>query len=324
LGEALGSYIVKRLISLVPVLFGVSLIVFFLVRLIPGTALEMYMGTQVEATPQQMEELRRLFGEDKPAPILYVEWVKDIFRGDFGYSLRTGRPVLPDILSRLPLSLELTFLSLLFALLIGIPLGVISSLKQNTFGDLINRIIGLLGLSLPQFWLAALMVIAFSGFRGWIPMGNYISFFESPLKNLRMLFLPSLAIGIGFAAVVMRYTRNSMLEVLQMDYIRTANAKGLKSFSVIFHHALKNAILPVITVTGFNAGYLLGGAIVIEEVFALPGMGRLALYAIYQRDYPIIQAIVLIIATLFVVVNLITDLVYALADPRIRLDDVSR
>lgn len=320
----MGRYIIKRLLSIIPVLIGVSLIVFFLVRLIPGTALQMYMGTQVEATPEQMEELRRLFGEDKPVPVLYIEWVGDILRGDFGHSLRTGRPVLPDILSRLPLSLELTLFSLFLALLIGIPLGVISSLHQNTFGDFVNRIGGLLGLSLPQFWLAALMVMAFSNAGGWIPMGNYVGFFDSPLQNLKMLFFPSLAIGIGFAAVVMRYTRNSMLEVLQMDYIRTAKAKGLDHRKVIISHALKNAILPVITVTGFNAGYLLGGAIVIEEVFALPGMGRLALYAIYQRDYPVIQAIVLVIATLFVLVNLITDLIYAVADPRIRLLDEAR
>ncbi|NCC13298.1 MAG: ABC transporter permease, partial [Spirochaetia bacterium] len=200
----------------------------------------------------------------------------------------------------------------------------VSSLHQNTFGDFINRVIGLIGLSLPQFWLAALMVIAFSNFQGWIPMGNYISLLEDPVKNLKMFFLPSLAIGFGFAAVVMRYTRNSMLEVLQMDYVRTAKAKGLPHRKVIIIHALKNAILPVITVTGFNAGYLLGGSIVIEEVFALPGMGRLALYAINQRDYPVIQAIVLVIATLFVLVNLMTDLVYALADPRIRLVDEKR
>lgn len=317
----MGKYIVRRLLSLIPVLIGVSLIVFFMVRLIPGSALQMYMGTQVEATPEQMEELKRLFGEDKPIPVLYVQWVSNILRGDFGYSLRTGRPVLPDILSRLPISLELTIYSLILALLIGIPLGVLSSLKQDTFGDFINRIIGLIGLSLPQFWLAALMVIAFSSSQGWIPMGNYVSLFEDPLKNLKMFFLPSLAIGFGFAAVVMRYTRNSMLEVLQMDYVRTAKAKGLPKRKVIIIHALKNAILPVITVTGFNAGYLLGGSIVIEEVFALPGMGRLALYAINQRDYPIIQAIMLVIASLFVLVNLVTDLVYAMADPRIRLVD---
>jgi len=316
-----GKYIVKRLLSLIPVLIGVSLIVFFMVRLIPGSALQMYMGTQVEATPEQMEQLKRLFGEDKPIPVLYVEWVGDIMRGDFGYSLRTGRPVLPDILSRLPISLELTIYSLVLALLIGIPLGILSSLKQDTFGDFLNRIIGLIGLSLPQFWLAALMVIAFSNSQGWIPMGNYVSLFENPLQNLKMFFLPSLAIGFGFAAVVMRYTRNSMLEVLQMDYVRTAKAKGLPKRKVIIIHALKNAILPVITVTGFNAGYLLGGSIVIEEVFALPGMGRLALYAINQRDYPVIQAIMLVIASLFVLVNLVTDLVYAMADPRIRLVD---
>jgi peptide/nickel transport system permease protein len=229
--------------------------------------------------------------------------------------------VLPDILSRLPISLELTLYSLVLALLIGIPLGILSSLKQDTFGDFLNRIIGLIGLSLPQFWLAALMVIAFSSSQGWIPMGNYVSLFENPLQNLKMFFLPSLAIGFGFAAVVMRYTRNSMLEVLQMDYVRTAKAKGLPKRKVIIIHALKNAILPVITVTGFNAGYLLGGSIVIEEVFALPGMGRLALYAINQRDYPVIQAIMLVIASLFVLVNLVTDLVYAMADPRIRLVD---
>ncbi|MBI9093371.1 MAG: ABC transporter permease [Sphaerochaeta sp.] len=314
-------FIVKRLLTLIPVLLGVSLIVFFLVRLIPGTALEMYMGTQVEATPEMMEELQKLFGEDKPVPVLYIEWMSDILRGDFGYSLRTGRPVLPDILSRLPLSLELTLFSLILALLIGIPLGIASSLKQNTVGDFFMRILGLIGLSLPQFWLAALMVIAFSGFKGWIPMGNYVGFLEDPIRNIKMLLLPSLAIGIGFSAVVMRYTRTSMLEVMQMDYIRTAKAKGLTRKNVIYSHALKNAILPVITVTGFNAGYLLSGAIVIEEVFALPGMGRLSLYAIYQRDYPIIQAIVMIVATIFVLVNLITDIMYALADPRIRLDD---
>lgn len=316
----MGRYIFRRLISLIPVLLGVSIIVFFLVRLIPGSALQMYLGTQVEATPEQMEELRRIFGEDRPVPVLYVEWLGRLLQGDLGYSLRTGREVLPDILQRLPLSMELTFYALFLSLLIGIPLGILSALKHDPATDVAIRITGLLGLSLPQFWLASLMVIAFSGFRGWIPMGNYINFLKSPLENLKMLFLPSLAIGIGLAAVIMRYTRNSMLEVMQMDYIRTAQAKGLAKRVVIVRHALRNAILPVITVAGFNTGYLLGGAIVIEEVFALPGMGRLALYAIYQRDYSLIQGIVLIIATMFVVVNLITDLIYAAVDPRIRLD----
>lgn len=316
----MGRYIVKRLLSLIPVLLGVSIIVFFLVRLIPGSALQMYMGTQVEATPAQMEELKRIFGEDKPVPVLYVEWLGRVLKGDFGISLRTGRPVLPDILHRLPLSLEITVFALVLALILGIPQGILAALKRNPVADVVNRVIGLLGLSLPQFWLAALMVLAFSGFRGWIPMGNYVSFLTDPLRNLKMMFLPSLAIGVGLAAVIMRYTRNSMLEVLQMDYIRTAKAKGLTKRVVILRHALKNAILPVITVAGFNTGYLLGGAIVIEEVFALPGMGRLALYAIYQRDYPVIQAIVLVIATLFVLVNLVTDIIYALVDPRIRLD----
>lgn len=316
----MGRYIAKRLLSLIPVLLGVSIIVFFLVRLIPGSALQMYLGTQVEATAEQMEELKRLFGEDRPVPVLYAEWLGRALQGDFGHSLRTGREVLPDIVSRLPLSLEITLLSLALALLIGIPLGILSSLKTNPASEVGVRVIGLLGLSLPQFWLASLMVLAFSGLPGWIPMGNYVGFLQDPAANVKMLLLPSLAVGIGLAAVIMRYTRNSMLEVLQMDYIRTAKAKGLKRGTVIVKHALKNAILPVITVAGFNTGYLLGGAIVIEEVFALPGMGRLALYAIYQRDYPVIQAIVMTIATLFVLVNLVTDLIYASVDPRIRLD----
>ncbi|MEN6598918.1 MAG: ABC transporter permease [Rectinema sp.] len=316
----MARYIFRRLLSLIPVLLGVSIIVFFLVRLIPGSALQMYLGTQVEATPEQMEELRRIFGEDKPIPVLYIEWFGRLLHGDLGYSLRTGRQVLPDILQRLPLSFELTIFALFLALLIGIPLGIIGAVKKNPILDIVIRITGLLGLSLPQFWLASLMVIAFSGFRGFIPMGNYIPFSQAPLENIRMMLLPSLAIGIGLAAVIMRYMRNSMLEVMQMDYIRTAQAKGLKRKIVIFRHALKNAILPIITVAGFNTGYLLGGAIVIEEVFALPGMGRLVLYAIYQRDYPLIQGIVLIIALMFVLINLLTDLLYAAIDPRIRLD----
>lgn len=320
----MGRYIARRLLSLIPVLLGVSIIVFFMVRLIPGSALQMYLGTQVEATPEQMEELRRLFGEDRPIPLLYVEWLGRVIQGDFGYSLRTSRPILPDILQRLPLSIEITLFALFLALAIGIPLGIAAALRQNPFTDVLIRVTGLLGLSLPQFWLASLMVIAFSGFQGWIPMGNYVSLAADPLKNLKMLFFPSLAIGTGLAAVIMRYTRNSMLEVMQQDYVRTAKAKGLKKRVVVVRHALRNAILPVITVAGFNTGYLLGGAIVIEEVFALPGMGRLALYAIYQRDYPLIQGIVLLIAAMFVLVNLATDLIYAAVDPRIRLDEGRR
>ncbi len=211
------------------------------------------------------------------------------------------------------------------ALLIGIPQGVLASLRKNPVGDVANRDDrASSGLSLPQFWLAALMVLAFSGFRGWIPMGNYVKFTADPLRNLQMLLLPSLAIGVGLAAVIMRYTRNSMLEVLQMDYISTAAAKGLKRRVVILRHALKNAILPVITVAGFNTGYLLGGAIVIEEVFALPGMGRLALYAIYQRDYPAHPGDRAGDRALFVLVNLLTDLIYAVVDPRIRLEEAAK
>lgn len=312
------GYILKRFISLVFVVLGVSIIIFFMVRLIPGSALEMYLGTQVEATPEQMDELKVIFGEDKPVLVLYGEWLSRIIRGDFGCSLRTSRPVLPDILSRLPLTLELSFFALCFSVLIGIPLGILSSRKQNPFMGLVIRISGLLGLSIPQFFLAILFVMFFSSFKGWIPMGTYISLSKNPILNLKMFFFPSLALGGGLAAVIMRFTRYNILEVTLMDYIRTARSKGVSEKIILTKHVLKNALLPVITVLGFNAGYLMGGAIVIEEVFALPGMGRLVLYAIYQRDYPLLQGIVLIITVFFVLINLFTDILYVYIDPRIR------
>ncbi|MBU4349130.1 ABC transporter permease [bacterium] len=312
------SYILKRFVSLILVLLGVSILIFFMVRLVPGSALELYLGTQVETTPEQMEELKIIFGEDKPVLVLYGEWLFRILRGDFGCSLRTSRPVLSDIISRLPLTLELTIFALCFSVLIGVPLGILSSIKQNPLMGLVIRITGLLGLSIPQFFLAILFVLFFSSFKGWIPMGAYIPLLENPILSLKMLFFPSLALGGGLAAVIMRFTRNSILEVFQMDYIRTARSKGVSEKIILIKHALKNALLPVITVLGFNAGYLMGGAVVIEEVFALPGMGRLVLYAIYQRDYPLLQGIVLITAAFFVLINLFTDILYIYIDPRIR------
>ena len=311
------AYLAGRLVSLIPVLWGVSVVVFLLVHLLPGDAVQMFLGTQVALGPQQMDELRRLFGIDKPLPLQYLDWIGRVLRGDFGISLRTGQPVLPTILARLPLSIEITVLALAAALVIALPMGVVAALRRGTAVDALVTAVGLVGLSVPNFWLAAMLLILLAN----LPIasvGVYVRFSANPVANLTVMVLPALSLGLSLAAVIMRFVRSSLLEVLGEDYVRTARAKGLVERIVIDRHALRNALIPVITVIGFQAGYLLGGTVVIEEVFALPGMGRLALNAIGQRDYPVIQGVVLLIAGLFVLTNLAVDVLYSVVDPRVR------
>ena len=313
------AFIAARLLSLIPVLWGVSVLVFLLIHLIPGNALQMFLGTQVEMTPAQLDQLRRLFGLNKSLPLQYADWLVRLLRGDFGVSLRTSRAVLPDILNRLPVSAELTLLALLVALAIAVPVGILSALRRGTPADAAIRILGLVGLSIPNFWLGTMLLLLLPG--RVLPIasiGVYLRFFANPVGNLTVMVLPAFSLGIALAAVVMRFVRSSLLEVLGADYIRTARAKGLREVLVIDRHALRNALIPVITVIGFQAGYLLGGTVVIEEVFALPGMGRFALAAINQRDYPVVQGVVLIIAVLFVLTNIAVDVLYAYVDPRVR------
>ena len=313
------AFIAGRLLALVPVLLGVSILVFLLIHLIPGDALQLFLGTQVAMTPAQMEELRRLFGINKALPWQYADWVGRLFHGDFGVSLRTSRPVLPDILARLPVSAELAALALVIALGIALPVGILSALRRGTAADAAIRLGGLVGLSVPNFWLATLLLLLLPG--RLLPIasiGMYVRFFANPIGNLAVMLLPAVSLGVVLAAVIMRYVRSALLEVLANEYVRTARAKGLREHRVINRHALRNALIPVITVVGFQAGYLLGGTVVIEEVFALPGMGRLALTAISQRDYPVVQGVVLVIALLFVLTNVVVDLLYAYVDPRVR------
>lgn len=311
-------YILKRLLQLIPVLLGVSIVVFLLIRLIPGDAVQMYVGTQVAPTEEQMAELKRLFGIDKPIYLQYLDWLWRALHGDLGVSLRTARPVLNDIVTRLPVSAELTFLSLAFALLLGVPSGILSALRRNSMTDGVARVMGIVGLSIPDFWLATLIILFASKYLPVLRLASFVSPTVNLVENIKAMILPTIAFGLGLSAVLMRYVRSSLLEVLSQDYIRTARAKGLSERVVIFKHALRNALTPVITVVGIYAGYLLGGTVVIEEVFALPGMGRLALYAIYQRDYPLVQGIVLIVTLMFVLVNLMVDILYVMVDPRIR------
>jgi len=312
------AFLAGRLLTLIPVLWGVSVVVFLLIHLLPGNAIQMFLGTQIEMTPAQMDELRRLFGLNKPLPLQYVDWITHLLRGDFGVSLRTSRAVLPDILARLPLSVEITLLALVLALVIAVPVGAAAALRRGSAVDAAIQLGGLAGLSIPNFWLATMLLLALGSVGSIASIGIYVGFFTDPVRNLAVMVLPSFSLGIALAAVMMRFIRSSLLEVLGHDYVRTARAKGLRERLVLYRHVLRNALIPVITVVGFQAGYLLGGTVVIEEVFALPGMGRLALAAISQRDYPVVQGVVLVIALLFVLVNLAVDVAYALIDPRVR------
>lgn len=310
-------YLAARLLALIPVLLGILAVVFLLIRLIPGDAVQLFLGTQVEMTPEQMAELRRFFGVDKPIHAQFVDYLGRILRGDLGVSLRTSRPVLGDILQRLPLSFQLATLALVVAVLIAVPLGIASAVMRNSVFDVFMRIGGLLGLSMPSFWLGAMLILIFSRYLR-VSLGQYVPIAQNPLGTLQSLYLPALALGAAIAAILMRYVRSSLLEVLGQEYIRTARGKGLRGTVVMLRHALPNAMIPIITVLGFQMGYLLGGTVVIEEIFALPGMGRLVLQAIFQRDYPVVQGVVLVIALLFVLTNLAVDLLYAWIDPRIR------
>lgn len=310
-------YVLRRLVALIPVLLGISIITFALIRLIPGDIVDMILGTEV-AGGERADELRRLFGLDQPLYKQYLLWAGDVVRGDLGHSMRTGKPVLDEILGRLPTTIELTAFSVVFALLIAIPAGIIAALKTGTRTETGVQTLGLLGLSVPNFWLGTLLILVTSRYLGWFPAATFVSFTADPWRNIQIFILPGIALGAALAAITMRMTRSSLLEVLNREYINTARAKGVAERQVILRHAMKNAMIPVVTVVGIQVGRLLGGAIIIEQVFNLPGIGRLAIDAIQQRDYTMIQGVVLFTTFAFVVINLLVDLLYAFIDPRIR------
>ena len=310
------QYVVRRVLAIIPVLFGISILVFLLVHLIPGDVAQILLGTQ--ATDQQIETLRRGFGLDRPLPVQYLDWLSHILRGDFGVSFRTDRPVLPDLIDRFGVTVQLTLLSMLIALVVGIPLGAASAAKRGHTADAVSRVVALLGLSIPNFWLGTLLILFVSLGLHWLPPVGFVSLLDNPWLGFQVLILPALALGTAVAAFITRMVRSSLLEVLRQDFIRTAQAKGLHERTVLYRHALKNAFIPVLTVIGVQIGYLLGGAVIIESIFSLPGMGRFLLDSISNRDYSIVQGGVLLIALIFSLVNLSVDLVYGWLDPRIR------
>jgi peptide/nickel transport system permease protein len=314
------GYLAQRLLGAIPTLVGVSLLTFLFIRLIPGDAIAARLGTSTALSPDQLASLRTYFGLDQPLPVQYWSWLTSLLRGDAGYSIRTGRPVFVEIAERLPATLELAAAAAFIAIAIGIPLGLLSAVRRGSRVDLAARIGGLIGLSLPSFWLGTLIIVLFSLYLRWLPnTGGYVDFVRDPLGNLKLLLFPAITLGVALAAATMRMTRSAMLDVLSADYVRTARAKGLRPATVLRRHALKNGLIVVVTLLGIQVGQLLGGAVVVEEIFSVPGVGRMLLTAIVQRDYALVQGGVLVIAILFVALNIVVDLLYGYLDPRIRL-----
>lgn len=312
-------YIMQRLVALLPTLLGVSILVFAAIRLVPGDLITAQLGTEAGMlSEEQRASLEAYYGLDKPAVLQYFVWMGNALRGDMGLSVRQGEPVLPLILSRFPVTVELAVLSVVIALSIGIPTGILSAMYQNSILDLISRTLAMVGLAVPNFLLGTFIIYVLSVYFGVLPTsGNYVGFLEDPQQNLQQVIFPALALGTSFAASVMRMTRSSMLEVLGQDYIRTAHSKGLANLTVIFQHAFRNALIPVVTLVGVEFGYLLGGTFIVEQLFAIPGIGRLTINAITQRDYALVQGVTLFVAVNFVLINLLVDVIYAYIDPRV-------
>lgn len=309
-------YIIKRILGILPVLLGISIVVFFAVRLIPGDYATITLGTQY--TEEAAALLREKYGLDQPLVYQYFLWLKGILTGDFGFSYISNQPVLSLLVSRLPVTLELTVLSLLMAVLIGVPMGYWAACKRNKLPDSLVTVTGLLGISIPNFWLGTMMILLFSLKWKWFPSGGFTPLSEGLAANLRSMFLPAVALGMAVSAVVMRSSRSAMIEVTDQEYMKMAKAKGLSGISLVTRHGVKNTLVNVLTILGLQAGSLLGGSVVIEQIFSLPGIGSLALQSINNRDYLVLQGTVLFIAVMFVLINLIVDLLYCIVNPQIR------
>jgi peptide/nickel transport system permease protein len=310
------QFIIKRTASLFFTLFAISVAIFLMVRLLPGDIIDLMFGADVTATPEIKQQAREQIGLDGSYVEQYWNWISGVFQGDLGRSLATYQPISDTLQHALPITVELVFLGLLIAVVIGVPLGVISAVRRDSAHDFASRVTGLAGISIPNFWLATLLLLLTSRVFEWTPP-PYVPIWEDPWENLQAFFLPALAISVFTLAIVMRMVRATMLEVLNLDYVRTAKAKGVSRRKVIRKHALRNALIPVVTVVGFEAGVLISGAAVVEIIFNLPGVGNHLLFAINQRDYPMIQNATLLIAAVFVLVNFAVDVIYGFLDPRI-------
>ena len=310
------QYILKRLLLVVPTLLLITVMLFFVVRLIPGDVVVLMF--EEKAYAQDLEALRAKLGLNRPVYVQYFAWLGQVVQGDLGESLWTKRPVLEEITRRLPISLKLAAMALTVALCFALPIGVLSAIRQDTLKDYTARSLAIIGLSVPAFWKATLVIVLPSIWFGWAPPLQFTSFAADPWRHLSQFILPAIILGIGSGASIMRLTRALMLEVLRQDYIRTAWSKGLRERRVVLKHALKNAIIPVVTIVGIQISNVASGTVILETIFGLPGMGRFMVDASFQRDYPVVQGVVLLVASITVFANLLVDMTYAYLDPRIR------
>lgn len=303
-------FLIRRLLQTIPVIIGVTIVVFLIMQLVPGDPAQIMAGEG--ASEQAIQDLRKEYGLDKPLHIQYFDYMKDVTKGDLGKSLKSNQPVLDEILTRLPITVELAVYSTIITIILGLIFGIISAVRPNSLSDMLVMVIALLGISFPSFFLGMILMYIFSINLQWFPVAGW--------DSVKHMVLPALALGAGGAAIVARMTRSSMLEVIQQDYVRTAKAKGLGSFIVIFKHALRNALIPVITVVGLQFGALLGGTVLIESIFAINGLGRLIVESIRMRDLPMVQGGVLVASLVFVFVNLLVDILYNFFNKRIDLN----
>jgi peptide/nickel transport system permease protein len=314
------AYTIKRILLMIPTLLGVAVLVFFMLRVMPGgDIVELMLRSEGANVPQHVIDAERhRLGLDQPIPVQFVRWLGDVIQGDFGISMWTGKPVAYEIALRLELSLQVALMATLLAVVIALPLGTLSAIFKNTWIDHVIRLVSIAGLAIPSFWLGMLIILLLLTNFGWIPPITFTSFFDDPWQNLSQLIWPAMAVGYRYSAVATRMTRSSILEVMQEDYIRTARAKGVFERLVVARHGMRNAMLPVVTVIGLEFAFLIGGLVVTEQVFNLNGIGRMFVQAVARGDYTMIQALVLLVSTCFIVINFLFDMLYAVLEPRIR------
>jgi peptide/nickel transport system permease protein len=316
----MSTYIIRRVLQMILIILLVTIIVFFMMRLLPGDPILMFLSSQdsQQITQEELTHLKHELGLDRPMIVQYFDWLGDVARGDLGKSVINQTPIINEVKKRMPITFELGLIAFVFSIVIGIPLGVISAVKRGTMTDTTLTSIGNLGVCVPSFWLGILLIYAIGYKANWLPIYGYVSFTKDPLMNIKESIMPVICLGLAPIASAVRLTRSSMLEVMRQDYIRTAWSKGLKERSVVIGHALKNGLIPVITLKGMTLATIVGGSVLIETVFSVPGMGRYAVQGLFAKDYTIVQACLLISSTVVLAANLLVDLSYGWLDPRIR------
>ncbi|PSR32381.1 MAG: hypothetical protein C7B46_14555 [Sulfobacillus benefaciens] len=314
----MGRYILRRVLIALPTMLGVTIVAFLMIHLIPGNIVQVMLGTRTDVTPQQIHQLYRLYGINQPLYIQYWHWLSQLLTGNLGFSLRTGLPIAALINQSFGVTAELALGALVLAVVVAVPLGMIAALYQNTVWDYLARGLALFGLIIPNFWLGTMLVMLTSVYLPVLSVFNYVPLLTNPVLNLKDMIVPIFTLALSLMAIITRMTRSAVLETVQLDHVRTARAKGLKDLVVNLRHVLRNSLIPITTIVGLQLGYLLGGAIVVENVFSLPGMGRLIVDAINQRDYPVVQSSILFVSAIFVLVNLVVDISYGFINPQIR------